>query len=81
MKIAILTCEKLPDLNPEDQNIITELAKHNIDAKPLFGTIKPLTDFDYLIFEILGIISRKKPNLKFGSTIKNWESKHSILSQ
>jgi hypothetical protein len=33
MKIAILTCEKLPDLNPEDQNIITELAKHNIDAK------------------------------------------------
>jgi hypothetical protein len=32
MKIAILTCEKLPDLNPEDQNIITELAKH-IDAK------------------------------------------------
>jgi hypothetical protein len=29
---AILTCEKL-HLNPEDQNIITELAKHNIDAK------------------------------------------------
>jgi hypothetical protein len=42
MKIAILTCEKLPDLNPEDQNIITELAKHNIDARTLFGTIKPL---------------------------------------
>jgi hypothetical protein len=70
MKIAILTCEKLPDLNPEDQNIITELAKHNIDAKATIWDDKTVnwTDFDYLIFEILGIISRKKPNLKFGST-------------
>nr|WP_309760795.1 hypothetical protein [Flavobacterium sp.] len=52
MKIAILTCEKLPDLNPEDQNIITELAKHNIDAKATIWDDKTVnwTDFDYLIF-------------------------------
>ena len=42
MKIAILTCEKLPDLNPEDQNIITELAKHNIKAKAVIWDDKPL---------------------------------------
>ena len=52
MKIAILTCEKLPDLNPEDQNIITELAKHNIKAKAIIWDDKTVnwTDFDYLIF-------------------------------
>ncbi|MFV8353584.1 ATP-grasp domain-containing protein [Flavobacterium sp. XS2P14] len=52
MKIAILTCEKLPDLNPEDQNIITELAKHNIDARATIWDDKTVnwTDFDYLIF-------------------------------
>lgn len=52
MKIAILTCEKLPDLNPEDQNIITELAKHNIEAKAIIWDDKTVnwTDFDYLIF-------------------------------
>ncbi|MFV8269751.1 ATP-grasp domain-containing protein [Flavobacterium sp. GT2N3] len=52
MKIAILTCEKLPDLNPEDQKIIPALAKHNIDAKPVIWSDKTInwTDFDYLIF-------------------------------
>ncbi len=52
MKIAILTCEKLPDLNPEDQNIIVELAKHNIVAKAVIWDDKTVnwTDFDYLIF-------------------------------
>lgn len=52
MKIAILTCEKLPHLNPEDQNIIKELAKHNIDAKATIWDDKTVnwTDFDYLIF-------------------------------
>ncbi|MFV8334064.1 ATP-grasp domain-containing protein [Flavobacterium sp. GSP14] len=52
MKIAILTCEKLPDLNPEDQNIITELAKHNINVKATIWDDKTVnwTDFDYLIF-------------------------------
>jgi len=52
MKIAILTCEKLPDLNPEDQNIITELAKHNIEAKAVIWDDKTVnwTDYDYLIF-------------------------------
>lgn len=52
MKIAILTCEKLPNLNPEDQNIIPELAKHNIEAKAVIWDDKAInwTDFDYLIF-------------------------------
>ena len=52
MKIAILTCEKLPDLNPEDQNIIVELAKYNIEAKAVIWDDKTVnwTDFDYLIF-------------------------------
>lgn len=52
MKIALLTCEKLPNLNPEDQNIIPELAKHNIEAKAVIWDNKTITwtDFDYLIF-------------------------------
>ena len=28
--IALLTCEKLPELHPSDQILIPELAKHNI---------------------------------------------------
>ncbi|WP_158730017.1 MULTISPECIES: RimK family alpha-L-glutamate ligase [unclassified Flavobacterium] len=32
MKIALLTCEKLPDLNPEDQKLIPALAQYNIQA-------------------------------------------------
>lgn len=52
MKIAILTCEKLPDLNPEDQKIIPALAKHNIKATAAIWNDKSInwTDFDYLIF-------------------------------
>ncbi|MFV5695646.1 ATP-grasp domain-containing protein [Flavobacterium sp. LB3P122] len=52
MKIAILTCEKLPDLNPEDQKLIPVLAKHNIEAKPVIWSDKTInwSDFDYLIF-------------------------------
>lgn len=52
MKIAILTCEKLPDLNPEDQKIIPALAKHNIEASAIIWSDKTInwTDFDYLIF-------------------------------
>jgi hypothetical protein len=32
MKIAILTCEQLPELNVNDQDLIPELAKHNVTA-------------------------------------------------
>jgi homospermidine synthase len=34
MKIAILTCDQLPNLNLADQPLIKELAKHNIVASP-----------------------------------------------
>ena len=52
MKIALLTCEKLPNLNPEDQKIIPALAKHNIEASAVIWSDKTInwTDFDYLIF-------------------------------
>nr|WP_314896873.1 hypothetical protein [uncultured Flavobacterium sp.] len=52
MKIALLTCEKLPDLNPEDQKLIPALANHNIEAKAAIWSDKTInwTDFDYLIF-------------------------------
>ncbi|WP_291102149.1 MULTISPECIES: ATP-grasp domain-containing protein [unclassified Flavobacterium] len=52
MKIALLTCEKLPDLNPEDQKLIPELAKHNITATAVIWDDKTInwSDFDYLIF-------------------------------
>ncbi|TRX09674.1 ATP-grasp domain-containing protein [Flavobacterium gawalongense] len=52
MKIAILTCKKLPDLNPEDQKIIPALAKYNIEAKAVIWSDKTInwSDFDYLIF-------------------------------
>lgn len=52
MKIALLTCEKLPDLNPEDQKLIPELAKHNIAATAVIWDDKTInwSDFDYLIF-------------------------------
>ncbi|TRX00148.1 ATP-grasp domain-containing protein [Flavobacterium gawalongense] len=52
MKIAILTCKKLPDLNPEDQKIIPALAKYNIEAKAVIWRDKTInwSDFDYLIF-------------------------------
>lgn len=52
MKIALLTCEKLPDLTPEDQQLIPALAKHNIEAKAVIWSNKTINwnDFDYLIF-------------------------------
>jgi glutathione synthase/RimK-type ligase-like ATP-grasp enzyme len=52
MKIAILTCVKLPELNPEDQKIIPELAKHNIEATAVIWSDKNInwTAYDYLIF-------------------------------
>ena len=52
MKIALLTCEKLPDLNPEDQKIIPALAQHNIESSAVIWSDKTVnwTDFDYLIF-------------------------------
>jgi glutathione synthase/RimK-type ligase-like ATP-grasp enzyme len=52
MKIALLTCEKLPNLNTEDQKIIPALAKHNIEATAVIWSDKNIhwTDFDYLIF-------------------------------
>lgn len=52
MKIALLTCEKLPDLTPEDQKLIPALAKQNIEAKAVIWNDKTInwSDFDYLIF-------------------------------
>lgn len=52
MKIALLTCEKLPDLTPEDQKLIPALAKQNIEAKAVIWSDKTINwnDFDYLIF-------------------------------
>ncbi len=52
MKIGLLTCEKLPQLTPADQQLIPELAKHNIAASAVIWNDKTInwTDFDYLIF-------------------------------
>ncbi|MFQ3174951.1 MAG: glutathione synthase/RimK-type ligase-like ATP-grasp enzyme [Flavobacterium sp.] len=52
MKIAILTCEKLPQLTPEDQLLIPALAKSNIEATAVIWDSKSVnwSDFDYLIF-------------------------------
>ena len=52
MKIALLTCEKLPELTPADQMLIPELAKHQIFAKAVIWDDKTVQwhDFDYLIF-------------------------------
>ncbi|MBG6063437.1 glutathione synthase/RimK-type ligase-like ATP-grasp enzyme [Flavobacterium sp. CG_9.1] len=52
MKIALLTCEKLPDLNPEDQKIIPALAQHKIESSAVIWNNKNInwTDYDYLIF-------------------------------
>lgn len=52
MKIALLTCERLPDLMPDDQLLIPELAKHNITAQAVVWDDATIswTDFDYLIF-------------------------------
>ena len=52
MKIAILTCEKLPNLNPEDQKIIPALAQHNIVASAAIWSDNTInwSEFDYLVF-------------------------------
>ncbi len=52
MNIALLTCERLPDLTPADQLLIPELAKHNIHAQAVIWDDPNViwTDFDYLIF-------------------------------
>ncbi|MEC5167396.1 glutathione synthase/RimK-type ligase-like ATP-grasp enzyme [Flavobacterium sp. PL11] len=52
MKIGILTCAKLPDLNPEDQQIIPALAKHKIEAIAVIWSDKNIiwSSFEYLIF-------------------------------
>ena len=52
MKIALLTCQRLPDLTPADQLLIPELAKHNIVAEAIIWDDPKViwTNFDYLIF-------------------------------
>lgn len=52
MKIALLTCEKLPELTPQDQLLIPELAKHNITATAVIWDDANInwSDFDYLVF-------------------------------
>ncbi len=52
MKIALLTCEALPNLTIADQLLIPALAKHNIDAKAVVWDNKTVdwTGFDALIF-------------------------------
>lgn len=52
MKIALLTCEKLPELTPQDQLLIPELAKHNITATAVIWDDVSIkwNDFDYLVF-------------------------------
>jgi glutathione synthase/RimK-type ligase-like ATP-grasp enzyme len=52
MKIALLTCKKLPDLTPQDQLLIPELKKHNIDVTAVIWDNSTINwnDFDYLIF-------------------------------
>jgi glutathione synthase/RimK-type ligase-like ATP-grasp enzyme len=52
MKIALLTCEKLPNLLETDQLLIPALAKHNITAKAAIWNDKTINwqDFDILIF-------------------------------
>jgi len=52
MKIALLTCEKLPELYSADQLLIPELAKHNITAQAAIWNDKTInwSDFDGLIF-------------------------------
>jgi glutathione synthase/RimK-type ligase-like ATP-grasp enzyme len=52
MKIALLTCQKLPNLLETDQLLIPELAKHNIDAKAVIWDDATINwkDFDLLVF-------------------------------
>ncbi|WP_298224710.1 hypothetical protein [Flavobacterium sp.] len=52
MKIALLTCERLPDLTANDQLLIPELAKHNIISQAAIWSDKTInwSDFNCLIF-------------------------------
>ncbi|WP_016991169.1 RimK family alpha-L-glutamate ligase [Flavobacterium sp. ACAM 123] len=52
MKIALLTCEKLPDLTPQDRPLIAELAKYGITATAVIWDDPSInwSDFDYLVF-------------------------------
>lgn len=52
MNIALLTCERLPNLTEYDQLLIPELAKHNIQSKAVIWNDKSVNwnDYDYLIF-------------------------------
>jgi glutathione synthase/RimK-type ligase-like ATP-grasp enzyme len=52
MKVALLTCQKLPNLLETDQLLIPELAKHNIDAKAVIWDDATINwkDFDLLVF-------------------------------
>lgn len=52
MKIALLTCGKLPELTPQDQLLIPELAKHNITATAVIWDDASInwSDYNYLVF-------------------------------
>jgi glutathione synthase/RimK-type ligase-like ATP-grasp enzyme len=52
MKIALLTCQELPNLTDSDQLLIPALAKHKIDAYATIWDDKTVnwSDFDYLVF-------------------------------
>lgn len=52
MKIALLTCQSLPNLTVSDQLLIPALAKKNIVASAVIWDDKSINwlDFDYLIF-------------------------------
>lgn len=52
MNIALLTCEKFPNLFEPDQQLIPELAKHGITAQPAVwdDASTDWTKFDWLIF-------------------------------
>jgi glutathione synthase/RimK-type ligase-like ATP-grasp enzyme len=52
MKIALLTCQKLPNLLEADQQLIPALAKHNINAEAVIWDDQTINwqDFDILIF-------------------------------
>lgn len=51
-RIALLTCQKLPELLPSDQALIPALAKNNIQAKAEVwdNPVVDWTSYDYLIF-------------------------------
>ncbi|MGC4039670.1 MAG: hypothetical protein QM710_02440 [Flavobacterium sp.] len=52
MKIALLTCENLPNLYETDQFLIPELGRYNIHATPVIWNDKTVdwNQFDFLVF-------------------------------